>query len=147
MRHNRLNWCVVHMMSVRSPAGRSVSCARSRTRCPLLRLLATWCSPGSRLYGFHTSSFSPQMSSSGYKDGLCVLATRGRLWIVSVKIYRRRHTSVIPTLTVPPVYMHLRAPWEFPWIYGWDTSGSASLRGTTFLITLSQRSCALVKHR
>lgn len=32
---------VIHMMSMRSPVDRSVSCARSRTRCPLLRLLAT----------------------------------------------------------------------------------------------------------
>lgn len=35
---------------MRSPVGRRVSCAGSRTRCPLLRLLATWCSPGSRLW-------------------------------------------------------------------------------------------------
>ncbi len=66
-----------------------------------------------RLYGFHTSRFSPHMSSLGYTDGLCVLVTRGRLWIVSAKIHRRRHISLVSKLTCQSICLCAR-PGSFP---------------------------------
>ncbi len=66
-----------------------------------------------RLYGFHTSRFSPYMSSLGYTDGLCVLVTRGRLWIVSAKIHRRRHISLVSKLTCQSICLCAR-PGSFP---------------------------------